>query len=140
MKHLLPSLQESLEMVALVLMVVCLQWWIGSWEWSAFFVLGFIWNWTVLNGWVGQQIGQRQYRYSMLKGITKFHQLLTAPLDKKPFLKGLAAVVPAGVAIGLIALLLNSTVPWWATFLGSAAFILIRRQLAEFIKSPAKRP
>ena len=131
MRQHFPSLQESLEVLALVVMVAVMQWWIRSWAWSAFFVLGFIWNWSVLNGWVSQQIGQRQYRFSMLKGITKFHLLLMRPLHNYPRIKIFAEALPAGIAIGVISLILHSTVPWWAAFLGSTAFILVRRQLRE---------
>lgn len=133
MKHVLPSLQESLELLVLVVMIAVMQWLIGSWMWSAFFVLGFIWNWSVLNGWVSQQIKQKQYRFSMLKGITKFHELLLSPLNKFPKLQAIAQVMPAGLAIGAMALILHATVPWWACFMGSIAFILVRRQLAEML-------
>lgn len=134
MKQHFPSFRESLELVILVLMVALIQLWIDSWMWSAFFVLGFIWNWSVLNGWVGTQVTKRQYRFSMLKGITKFHELLTKPVLKFPRLKFLVEILPAGLMMGLIALILNSAVPWWAAFLGSFAFILVRRQIAELIK------
>lgn len=133
MKQHLPSLQETLEVLMLAVMVSLLQFWIGSWTWSAFFVLGFVWNWSVLNGWVSWQISHKQYRYSMLKGVTKYHQLLLRPLARYPKVQKIAEVLPAGLAMGAIALLLHSSVPWWAAFLGSFAFILVRRQLSELL-------
>ena len=114
-------------------MVSLIQFWIDSWMWSAFFVLGFIWNWSVLNGWVSGQVTKKKYRFSMLRGITEFHRLLMKPLGKYPRLHVFAEVLPAGVLMGIIALVLSSAVPWWAAFLGSMAFILIRRQLNQFI-------
>lgn len=134
MRQHFPSLRESIELLVLALMVTLMQLWIDSWMWSAFFVLGFIWNWSVLNGWVTSQVTKKQYRFSMLKTVTEFHQLIMKPVLRFPRLQFFVQVLPAGLLIGSIALLFNSSVPWWAAFLGSIAFILVRRQLAELLK------
>lgn len=134
MNRHLPSMTESVEILALGLMVGGLQWTIGSWSWSIFFILGFVWNWAVLNGWVMGRVGEKKYRFSMLKGIAGLNQLLMAPLKNYPRLQAIAQVLPAGIAVGLLALTFGSSVPWWATFFGSLAFLLVRRQLAELLR------
>lgn len=134
MRQHFPSWTELLELGALGAMVLALQWFIGSWAWSVFFVMGFVWNWSVLNGWVHGQVRQRQYRFSMMRGIAKFHELLLGPFGRYPRVRRVLAVLPAGLAIGVVCLVFQSNVPWWAAFLGSTAFFLVRRQLAELVQ------
>jgi hypothetical protein len=129
MKRHLPSRPEMLELLALALMVTGIQWAIRSWGWSAFFALGFVWNWAVLNGWVSQQVSEKRYRYSLLRGISATHRAFLGVFEGHPRWRLLAETLPAGLMFGLIALTLDSPVPWWAAFLGSGAFLLIRRQL-----------
>jgi hypothetical protein len=131
MKRWLPGLRESLELLALTLMVVGLQWTVRSWGWVTFFTLGFLWNWAVLNGWVRQQVAQKKYRFSLLRGVTRVHDTVTAPVPG-PW-KWVAEILPAGLVLGGIALLLDSPVPWWSAFLGSLALMMVRRQLREIL-------
>lgn len=132
MKKHLPSTVELLELAALVLMVVGLQWVLGSWGWSFLFCVGFIWNWSMLNGWVVQRTQEKRYRFSVLKGITLVHKICTAPFSRFPFLQKITSLLPAGLLFGLVAYLLDASIPWWAAILGSFAFVLVRWQIAHF--------
>lgn len=129
MRRHLPSLHECLELLALVLMVVGIQWTVRSWGWSAFFALGFIWNWAVLNGWVAQKTMEKRYRFSVLKGIALVHHKFVSCFDHYPRMKVMAEIFPAGLVFGAIAFAMDSTTPWWVAFIGSGAFLLVRRQL-----------
>ncbi len=126
LKRHLPSRQEGLEILALALMVAGLQWLVKSWGWSAFFALGFIWNWAVLNGWVQERVEEREYRFSVLKGVVRLNAALLRPLQKWPHVVRFAQVVPAGLIAGFFVWAFQSSVPWEATFLGSFAFFLVR--------------
>ena len=127
-KHL-PSTLESLELLALGLMVCGLQWALNSWGWTAFFSLGFVWNWAVLNGWVMQRTQEKKYRFSVLRGITLIHRFVLAPFKNFPRLRIWMEVLPAGLAFGFLAYVFNAPVPWGAAVLGSLAFLLVRRQI-----------
>lgn len=129
MKKHLPSLHESLELLALTLMIVGLQWALHSWGWSVLFAVGFIWNWAVLNGWVLQRTQERRYRFSVLRGITMFHQAILFPFKKFPRIQTVMAVLPAGLAFAALAYAFEANIPWWAAVLGSFAFLLTRRQI-----------
>jgi hypothetical protein len=131
MKKHLPSLQESLELVALGLMVAGLQYLIGSWGWTALFALGFIWNWSVLNGWALRRSATRKYRFSVLKGVVKFHETLTKPFAKYPKTQKLIEIFPAGLFLGFISYILGSPIPWWSAIIGSLGFILVRSQFTR---------
>lgn len=132
MKKHLPSLQESLELLALALMVAGLQFVIQSWGWTALFVVGFVWNWSVLNGWVGQRVSEKKYRFSVLRGISLFHRAFIFPFKNYPKLSEWVQILPAAMAFGLLSFMLNSNIPWWAALLGSLAFLIIRRQISYF--------
>lgn len=132
MKHHLPSRSELLELLVLALMVGGLQLVLGSWGWSALFAFGFIWNWSVLNGWVTRKTQERQYRFSMLRAITLLHKLLTAPVARFPLLQAALGTLPAGIFIALVSYSLDAPIPWWAAILGSLAFSLVRFQFAQF--------
>ena len=111
------------------MMVLGLQWALHSWGWSALFTLGFVWNWAVLNGWVLQRTQERRYRFSVLRGITLFHNAVLLPFKKLPRFQMLIAMLPAGLAVAALAKLFEANIPWWAAFLGSLAFLLTRRQI-----------
>jgi hypothetical protein len=132
MRQHLPSKQEILELSALLLMIVGVQWSLGSWGWTALFSLGFIWNLSVLNGWVLQQSGQKNYRFSMLRMITVIHHTLLLPAKRFPRLQVCLSALPAGLFFGFLAYMFSAPIPWWAVILGSTAFLLIRRQLKTF--------
>lgn len=127
-KHL-PSTQESIELLALGLMIGGLQWALHSWGWTAFFSLGFVWNWAVLNGWVMTKTQEKKYRFSVLRGVTIIHRFMLAPFEKFPRLRAWVEVLPAGLALGFVAYVFDAPVPWWAALLGSLAFLLVRRQI-----------
>ncbi len=128
-KHL-PSGQESLELLALGLMVSGLQWALQSWGWTALFSLGFVWNWAVLNGWVMQRTQEKKYRFSVLRGITLVHSLVLSPFKNVPRIRAWMEVLPAGLAFGFLAYIFKAPVPWWSAILGSLAFLLVRRQMS----------
>lgn len=131
MKRWLPSRRESLELLSLTLMILGLQWTDQSWGWMAFFTLGFLWNWAVLNTWVRQQVSEKKYRYSLLRGVTRVHDMVISPVPNR--WRIVAELLPAGLVLGGIALLLESPVPWWSAFFGSLALVLVRRQLREIL-------
>ncbi|MBY0518277.1 MAG: hypothetical protein K2P81_15310 [Bacteriovoracaceae bacterium] len=129
MKKHLPSLQESLEIIALSLIVIGLQFFLQSWGWTILFSVGFIWNWAVLNGWVAQRTQEKKYRFSVLRAISVFHHSILYPFKNYPKIRNILAVLPAAIAVSLGAYLLESNIPWWAVLLGSLAFILVRFQI-----------
>ena len=113
-------------------MVAGLQLLLHSAGWTILFALGFVWNWSVLNGWVGKRCKEKKYRFSVLRGITLFHNAIIYPFKNYPRIRTLVELLPACLAFGILALALDSAIPWWAALLGSLAFLLIRRQLQQF--------
>lgn len=134
MKQHLPSRLEVIELIALSLMLICLQITIGSWGWTFIFAMGFIWNWAVLNGWTSEQVKTKKYRFSSLRFIHFFHYLFQKPFKKHPKLAAAISVLPAGIFIAVFAELADSVIPWWVAFLGSFGFLLLRYQLKNIIK------
>jgi hypothetical protein len=134
MKKHLPSRLEVIELIALSLMLIGLQFAIGSWGWTFIFAMGFVWNWAILNGWTSEQIKTRKYRFSSLRFIHFFHQLFQKPFKKYPRVATIMSVLPAGIFMAVFAELADSLVPWWVAFFGSFGFLLLRYQLNIFIK------
>jgi peptidoglycan/LPS O-acetylase OafA/YrhL len=138
MKKHLPTLPELIEFLMLMVMLVALQWSIGSWGWTIVFALGFVWNWAMLNGWTQEQIKTKKYRFSSLRLIMLFHHTLMHPLKLYPRLKWLASLLPAALFIALIAHIFEAPIPWAAAVLGSLGFMLLRSQLARLFSLPTK--
>lgn len=132
MKRHLPSWSETVELLVLALMVGVLQLVLGSWGWSSLFAVGFIWNWSVLNGWVTQKTQEKHYRFSMLRAVTLLHSLITRPFARYPIVQSLFGTLPAGLFFALVGYSLEAPIPWWAAILGSLAFSLVRLQIAQF--------
>jgi hypothetical protein len=126
----LPPKRESLELLMLVVLVGGLHFAVGNWEWPAIFSYGYIWNWAMGNVWVRETVRLRRYRFSLLRGLTGFHDLVLSRTPPGRW-RGVALVLPAGLLLGGFSLLLASTVPWYASFLGSGGLVLVRRQLDE---------
>ncbi len=134
MKKHLPSRIEIIELIALSLMIVGLQFTIGSWGWTFIFSLGFVWNWAVLNGWTKDQVSTKRYRFSSLRFIHFFHQLFQKPFKNYPRIQQIVSVFPAAIFMGVFATLADSQIPWWVAILGSLGFLFLRYQLNFFIK------
>jgi len=134
MRQHLPSKLEVIELVALSLMIVGLQFAIGSWGWTFIFALGFVWNWAILNGWTKEQIQTRKYRFSSLRFIHFFHQLFQKPFKKYPRVQLIMSVFPAALFLGLFSVFSEAQIPWWGAILGSLGFLILRYQLKFFIK------
>jgi hypothetical protein len=134
MKKLLPSRLECFELLALTGMLVGVQWVLASWGWTALFALGFLWNWAILNGWAQKKVTEKRYRFSLLRFAVLVEQLLKRPLRRWPWIAWITSIWPAGLVMALVAYSLEASIPWWAAFLGSGAFLLVRSQIAMLLR------
>jgi len=134
MKKHLPSRLELVELAALSLMIIGLQYAIGSWGWTFIFCLGFVWNWAILNGWTKEQDSTKKYRFSSLRFIHFFHQIFQKPFVNYPRVQKVVSIFPAALFLGAFAAVADSQIPWWVAILGSLGFLLLRYQLNFFVK------
>ena len=132
MKKHLPSRLELVELAALSLMIIGLQYAIGSWGWTFIFCLGFVWNWAILNGWTKEQVSTKKYRFSSLRFIHFFHQIFQKPFAHYPRFQKVVSIFPAALFLGAFAAVADSQIPWWGAILGSLAFSILRSQLRFF--------
>lgn len=97
------------------------------------FAFGFIWNWAASND-LEKLFENKRYRMSMLKLVVNLQNLILRPFEKAPELvKKFLKILPAGIFWTLVIYLNESTMPWWATFLGSLVFELLLIEI-NFIK------
>lgn len=104
-------------------------------EGLSLFAFGFIWNWTASNN-LEVLFENRRYRISMLKLVVNFQNLVLKPFQRAPELvKRFIKIFPAGIFWSIVIHLNESTMPWWATFLGSFIFELIQLEMSLFKQS-----
>lgn len=97
------------------------------------FVFGFVWNWSASND-LSALFENKRYRMSMLKLVVNLQTLVLKPFGWAPeFVKRIVKVLPAGIFWSMVIFINDSEMPWWATFIGSAAFELLQIEL-NFIK------
>lgn len=97
------------------------------------FVFGFVWNWSASND-LSALFENKRYRMSMLKLVVNLQNLILKPFGWAPeFVKRIVKVLPAGIFWSMVIFINDSEMPWWATFIGSAAFELLQIEL-NFIK------
>lgn len=97
------------------------------------FVFGFVWNWSASND-LSALFENKRYRMSMLKLVVNLQNMVLKPFGWAPeFVKRIVKVLPAGIFWTMVIFINDSDMPWWATFIGSAAFELLQIEL-NFIK------
>lgn len=97
------------------------------------FIFGFIWNWAASID-LSLLFENRRYRFSLIKMVFNLQQLILKPFLAAPeFVKRILSVLPAGIFWSIVIIINQSDMPWWGTFLGSAAFELMQVEI-NFIK------
>ncbi|MFP5387415.1 MAG: hypothetical protein ACLGHN_15160 [Bacteriovoracia bacterium] len=97
------------------------------------FLFGFIWNWSASNE-LSNLFSNKRYRMSLLRTVVNLQSLILRPFSKAPgWIKKILNVLPAGIFWGMVVYINDSHMPWWSTFIGSAAFELMQLEL-KFIR------
>lgn len=97
------------------------------------FLFGFIWNWSASNE-LSDLFSNKRYRMSLLRTVVNLQSLILKPFSKAPeWSKRVLNILPAGIFWGLVIYLNDSHMPWWSTFIGSAAFEIMQIEL-KFIR------
>ena len=121
------------ELGIMVILMAGLFFIFGSWETIALFGFGFVWNWSASND-LGPLFDNKRYRMSMLKMVVNLQNLVLKPFRRAPkLIQSFFKIFPAGIFCFLVIFINESTMPWWATFLGSLAFELLQLDLS-FLK------
>ena len=103
------------------------------------FIFGFVWNWAASNE-LSVLFENKRYRMSLLKTVVNLQNLILKPFAQAPdWVKRILRVFPAGIFWSLVIYMNESVMPWWATFVGSAAFELLQLEL-KFIRSRSETP
>ncbi len=93
------------------------------------FVSGFVWNWSASID-PGPLFENRRLRFSMLSTVIGLQRFVLKPFETAPaLLRRFVAVFPAGTFWWIVALINDSAMPWWFTFLGSLTFELLQIEL-----------
>lgn len=97
------------------------------------FIFGFIWNWAASIE-LDPMFENRRYRFSMLSTVRNTQRLFLKPFTGAPeMIKILIRILPAGIFWTMVIMINESVMPWWAPFMGSAAFELLQLEM-NFIK------
>ena len=124
MKPFLTTQRKMIELLLLLVLDVILYFVWPSFPAIMLFTLGYIWNWTASQN-LDVFFQNGRYRFSMLKMVVNLQTLILKPFQKFPeFLKIIPKSLPAGLFWFLVIQFTDSTMPWWATFLGSFVFEL----------------
>lgn len=97
----------------------------SNFEQLTLFVFGYIWNWASSSH---QEllIENQRYRYSLIRTVISFQKIILTPFKKTPeMIRRIIKALPAGLFWLLVIYINNSTMPWWAPFLGSLCFEII---------------
>lgn len=98
------------------------------------FSFGYIWNWTASND-VDAILQNRRYRLSSLKMVVWLQSAFLKPFAWAPeILKRFVRVLPAGCFWSLVIFVNESSMPWWATFVGSLVFEILQFEIGLFKK------
>lgn len=97
------------------------------------FIFGFIWNWSASIE-MNPLYENRRYRFSMLSTVRNTQKLFLKPFAGAPsIIKTLIKILPAGIFWSMVIIINESNMPWWAPFIGSAAFELLQLEI-NFVK------
>lgn len=106
---------------------------------TVLFAFGFVWNWAASNE-LSVLFENKRYRMSLLKLVVNLQNLILRPFAGAPsWVKRILRVLPAGIFWSLVVYINESNMPWWATFIGSAAFELLQLEM-NFIKNRGETP
>lgn len=103
------------------------------------FVFGYVWNWAASNE-LSSLFENKRYRMSLLKTVVNLQNLILKPFGKAPdWVKRILRIFPAGIFWGMVIFINESFMPWWATFIGSAAFELVNFEM-DFLQRRSETP
>lgn len=119
MKNLSLINPRILEISFLLLVFIILSFF--SFSAAGLIALGFIWNWTLCFD-IEKLKTNPRYKFSTLRMVFVFNELITKPVATKPQLHIFIRILPVGLFWILVGWFLGSLDFWWAPFFGSALF------------------
>lgn len=127
MTGFLISKRKASELGALLLLDLLFYFLWDNLDFVILFSLGFIWNWVASQE-AEILIGDnRRYKFSTLKTVFNLQSLFLKPFAKLPEpVKFFIRILPAGIFWSAVILFNESSIPWWAVFLGSLTLELIQ--------------
>lgn len=129
MTPFIPPKRKMLELVIMVILAGVFYLIYPSVDAITLFTFGFIWNWSASND-LDALFANKRYRMSMLKTVVNLQSLILKPFSWAPeFVKRFLRMLPAGIFWSLVIYMNDSLMPWWATFIGSAAFEILQLEL-----------
>lgn len=103
------------------------------------FVFGYVWNWSASNE-LSTLFENKRYRMSLLKTVVNLQNLILKPFGRAPeWVKRILRVFPAGIFWSLVIYINESFMPWWATFVGSAAFEVVNFEM-DYLQRRSETP
>ncbi len=134
MKPFLTNRRRSMELLGLLLLDLIIYFIWSSWPMVTLFSLGFIWNWVASQD-LQLLFENRRYRFSMLKMVMNLQFLFLKPFENFPaWVKWIVRTLPAGMFWSMVIFFNDSSMPWWATYLGSLVFEIIQLEITTFSK------
>jgi hypothetical protein len=100
--------------------------------WSVFLALGFIWNLSMENEWVMNQIDIKKYKFSLIKILFKVHDFFLQPLLIFPNFDWLVKSFPVTIIAFCFLFLLQSDFPVIAVFLGALGYQVLKLEINFF--------
>jgi branched-subunit amino acid transport protein AzlD len=134
MKPFFSSKRKMIEI--LVLLIINLFTYVlwSDGKFVALFSLGFVWNWVASQD-LQLILENRRYRLSLLRVVCGTHMIIQKPFMSAPeVVKILLRVLPAGLFWMIIIYFNDSSMPWWAVFIGSLIYELISLEMKFFHK------
>jgi hypothetical protein len=129
MTSFIPPRRKLIELVVLIILAGIFYFIYPDLKALMLFVLGFVWNWTTSVD-LSEMLQNRRYKLSLLKTVISIQNLFLRPFAKAPdWVKSIVRIFPAGIFWNIVILINESDMPWWAPFLGSAAFELLQIEL-----------
>jgi hypothetical protein len=129
MKPFAPTKRKLTELLILGGLTGIFYFFVPRLEAIVLFVFGFIWNWSASVE-LDPLYEHRSYRFSMLTTVRSLQNLFLKPFTETPFLiQRFISILPAGIFWWMIVYINESMMPWWAPFIGSAAFELTQMEL-----------
>lgn len=133
-KVLFPSRRKMLDLLILVVLATVFYFLFPVLEGVILFVFGYIWNWCASIE-LDPVYENRRFRFSMLSTVRNFQKLILKPFRRAPrIIQKLISILPAGIFWAMVVYINDSVMPWWAPFVGSAAYELLQIEL-NFIKN-----
>lgn len=127
------SKRKTFELLMMLLLdaVFYLLW--NSFDFVMLFTFGFIWNWVASQEATITFNNNRRYRFSTLKTVFNLQNLVMRPFQTAPlFVKIIVKSLPAGIFWSAVILFNESSIPWWAVFIGSLTLELFQLETKMF--------